>query len=162
MRIGFGVDVHQLVENRPFILGGVQIDSEKGILGHSDADVLLHAISDAILGALALGDIGEHFPNTDKSIEGINSGIILSKCIELIEEKGYFVGNIDTCIVCEKPKVMPHAKAMREKIAELVHIGVDEVSVKATTNEKMGFIGRGEGIVAYATVLLKKSHHFNS
>lgn len=157
MRIGFGFDVHQLSENRPFILGGIRIDAEKGILGHSDADVLLHAISDAVLGALALGDIGEHFPNTDQSIEGINSGIILSKCVSLIEEKGYFVGNIDTCIVCEKPKIMPHAKAMREHIAHLCHVSIDEVSVKATTNEKMGFIGRGEGIVAYATVLLKKS-----
>ncbi|MFY8022235.1 MAG: 2-C-methyl-D-erythritol 2,4-cyclodiphosphate synthase [Bacteroidia bacterium] len=157
MRIGFGFDVHQLSENRPFILGGIQIDAEKGILGHSDADVLLHAISDAILGALALGDIGEHFPNTDQTIEGINSGLILAKCVSLIEEKGYFVGNIDTCIVCEKPKIMPHAKEMRAHIAHLCHVAIDDVSVKATTNEKMGFIGRGEGIVAYATVLLKKA-----
>lgn len=155
-RIGFGFDVHQLVEGRPFILGGVRIDSSKGILGHSDADVLLHAISDAILGALALGDIGQHFPNTDKSIEGIDSKKILERCIELIREKGFLVNNLDCCVVCEKPKIMPHALAMRETIAGICGTTLDEVSVKATTNEKLGFIGREEGIVAYATVMLRK------
>lgn len=156
MRIGFGFDVHQLVEGRPFILGGVPIAAAKGILGHSDADVLLHAVSDAVLGALALGDIGEHFPNTDQSIEGINSGLILTKCIQLIHEKGYRVVNIDCSVVCEKPKIMPHAIQMRSNIAAIAGIGIDDVSVKATTNEKMGFIGREEGIVAYAVVLLNK------
>lgn len=156
MRIGFGFDVHQLVAGRPFILGGVDIAASKGILGHSDADVLLHAISDAVLGALALGDIGEHFPNTDQSIEGINSGLILKKCIELIHSKGYKVINLDCSVVCEKPKIMPHAIQMRSNIAALAGVGIDDVSVKATTNEKMGFIGREEGIVAYAVVLLDK------
>ncbi len=156
MRIGFGFDVHQLVAGRPFILGGVDIAASKGILGHSDADVLLHAISDAVLGALALGDIGEHFPNTDQSIEGINSGLILKKCIELIHSKGYKVINLDCSVVCEKPKIMPYAIQMRSNIAALAGVGIDDVSVKATTNEKMGFIGREEGIVAYAVVLLDK------
>jgi 2-C-methyl-D-erythritol 2,4-cyclodiphosphate synthase len=156
MRIGFGFDVHQLVAGRPFILGGVDIAASKGILGHSDADVLLHAISDAVLGALALGDIGEHFPNTDQSIEGINSGLILKKCIELIHSKGYKVINLDCSVVCEKPKIMLHAIQMRSNIAALAGVGIDDVSVKATTNEKMGFIGREEGIVAYAVVLLDK------
>jgi 2-C-methyl-D-erythritol 2,4-cyclodiphosphate synthase len=156
MRIGFGFDVHQLVEGRAFIIGGVEIESKKGILGHSDADVLLHAVSDAVLGALALGDIGEHFPNTDQSIEGINSGLILKKCIELIAAKSYKVVNIDCSVVCEKPKIMPHALHMRSNIAAMAGIGIDDVSVKATTNEKMGFIGREEGIVAYAVVLLDK------
>ncbi|GAB1447633.1 MAG: 2-C-methyl-D-erythritol 2,4-cyclodiphosphate synthase [Bacteroidetes bacterium] len=155
-RIGFGFDVHQLVEGRPFILGGVRIDAQKGILGHSDADVLLHAVSDAILGALALGDIGQHFPNTDKSIEGIDSKKILARCMELIQEKGYEVNNLDCCVVCEKPKIMPHALAMRETISSLCATELDNVSVKATTNEKLGFIGREEGIVAYATVMLRK------
>lgn len=156
MRIGFGFDVHQLVAGRPFILGGVDIAASKGILGHSDADVLLHAISDAVLGALALGDIGEHFPNTDQSIEGINSGLILKKCIELIHSKGYKVINLDCSVVCEKPKIMPYAIQMRSNIAALAGVGIDDVSVKATTNEKVGFIGREEGIVAYAVVLLDK------
>lgn len=156
MRIGFGFDVHQLVEGRPFILGGVPIAASKGILGHSDADVLFHAVSDAVLGALALGDIGEHFPNTDQSIEGIDSGLILKKCIQLIHEKGFKVVNIDCSVVCEKPKIMPHAIQMRNNIAAIAGVGLDDVSVKATTNEKMGFIGREEGIVAYAVVLLSK------
>lgn len=155
-RIGFGFDVHQLVEGRPFILGGVRIDAQKGILGHSDADVLLHAVSDAILGALALGDIGQHFPNTDKSIEGIDSKKILARCMELIQAKGYEVNNLDCCVVCEKPKIMPHALTMRETISRLCATELDNVSVKATTNEKLGFIGREEGIVAYATVMLRK------
>jgi 2-C-methyl-D-erythritol 2,4-cyclodiphosphate synthase len=116
----------------------------------------LHAVSDAVLGALALGDIGEHFPNTDQSIEGIDSGLILKKCIQLIHEKGFKVVNIDCSVVCEKPKIMPHAIQMRNNIAAIARVGLDDVSVKATTNEKMGFIGREEGIVAYAVVLLSK------
>jgi 2-C-methyl-D-erythritol 2,4-cyclodiphosphate synthase len=156
MRIGFGFDVHQLVEGRDFWLGGIKIPAQKGILGHSDADVLLHAISDAVLGALALGDIGVHFPDTSQENKGIDSKIIFAKTISLIQEKGYKIGNIDSSVVCESPKIMPHAFSMRSKIAEIAGISIDDVSIKATTNEKMGFIGRKEGIVAYAAVLLVK------
>lgn len=156
MRIGFGFDVHQLIEGRPFILGGVQIPSAKGILGHSDADVLLHAISDAILGALALGDIGMHFPDTSADNKGIDSRIILERCIELAMEHGYQVGNIDATVVCEQPKIMPHALAMRTNIAASCKTEPGNVSVKATTNEKLGFLGRQEGIVAHAVVLMVK------
>ena len=154
MRIGVGFDVHQLSEDREFWLGGIKIPAVKGILGHSDADVLLHAICDAILGALALGDIGKHFPDTDQSFKGIDSKILLSKTIELISQKGYRIGNIDSSVVLQQPKIMPYADEMRKCIAELCHISIDDVSIKATTNEKMGFIGREEGIVAYAVVLL--------
>jgi 2-C-methyl-D-erythritol 2,4-cyclodiphosphate synthase len=156
MRIGFGFDVHQLSEDREIWLGGIKIPAPKGILGHSDADVLLHAICDAILGALALGDIGKHFPDTDQSFKGIDSKILLSKTIELISQKGYRIGNIDSSVVLQQPKIMPYADDMRKCIAELCHISMDDVSIKATTNEKMGFIGREEGIVAYAVVLLLK------
>jgi len=156
MRIGFGFDVHQLSEDREFWLGGIKIPAAKGILGHSDADVLLHAICDAILGAVALGDIGKHFPDTDQSFKGIDSKILLSKTIELISQKGYRIGNIDSSVVLQQPKIMPYADDMRKCIAELCHISMDDVSIKATTNEKMGFIGREEGIVAYAVVLLLK------
>lgn len=156
MRIGFGFDVHQLVEGRDFWLGGVKIPAIKGILGHSDADVLLHAISDAILGALALGDIGMHFPDTNAENKGIDSKLILAKCISLIKEKGYKIGNIDSTVVCESPKIMPHATAMREQIAEVCEITLEDISIKATTNETLGFIGRKEGIVAHAVVLLVK------
>ncbi len=156
MRIGFGFDVHQLVEGLELWLGGVKIPAVKGALGHSDADVLLHAICDAILGALALGDIGKHFPDTDNNFKGIDSKILLQKVITLIDEKGYKVGNIDSSLCVEKPKVMPYAEQMRETIAGICNVGVDDVSVKATTNEKMGFIGREEGLVAYAVVLLFK------
>ena len=156
MRIGFGFDVHQLSEDREFWLGGIKIPAAKGILGHSDADVLLHAICDAILGALALGDIGKHFPDTDQSFKGIDSKILLSKTIELISQKGYRIGNIDSSVVLQQPKIMPFADDMRKCIAALCQISMDDVSIKATTNEKMGFIGREEGIVAYAVVLLLK------
>ncbi len=156
MRIGFGFDVHQLVEGRELWLGGVKIPAIKGALGHSDADVLLHAICDAILGALALGDIGKHFPDTDNSFKGIDSKILLQKVVTLINEKGYLIGNIDSSLCVEKPKVMPYADQMRLTIANICSIGIDDVSVKATTNEKMGFIGREEGLVAYAVVLLLK------
>ncbi len=155
-RIGFGFDVHQLSEEREFWLGGIKIPAQKGILGHSDADVLLHAICDAILGALALGDIGLHFPDTDKSIKGIDSKLILKKCMELVHERGYQIGNIDSSVVCEKPKIMPYAKAMQACIADLCGVSISDISIKATTNEKLGFIGREEGIVAYAVVLLEK------
>lgn len=156
MRIGFGFDVHALSAERDFWLGGIKIPAQKGILGHSDADVLLHAICDAILGALALGDIGEHFPDTDSSIKDIDSKLILKKCMELMQKKGYVIGNIDSSVVCEKPKIMPYATAMRNCIAELCNIEPDAISIKATTNERLGFIGREEGIVAYAVVLLKR------
>ncbi|MEI7978621.1 MAG: 2-C-methyl-D-erythritol 2,4-cyclodiphosphate synthase [Bacteroidota bacterium] len=156
MRIGFGFDVHQLVEGRDFWLGGIKIPADKGILGHSDADVLLHAICDAILGSLALGDIGKHFPDTDTTFKGIDSKILLSKVIELISNKGYKIGNIDTTVVCQQPKIMPYANEMRNCIAQICNITVDDISIKATTNETMGFIGREEGIVAYAVVLLLK------
>jgi 2-C-methyl-D-erythritol 2,4-cyclodiphosphate synthase len=154
MRIGFGFDVHQLQEGRDFWLGGIHIPATKGILGHSDADVLLHAICDAILGSLALGDIGKHFPDTDQSFKGIDSKILLKKVIELITEKGYRIGNIDTTVVCQQPKIMPYALQMQTCIANICNIEISDISIKATTNETMGFIGREEGIVAYAVVLL--------
>ncbi|MDZ4666494.1 MAG: 2-C-methyl-D-erythritol 2,4-cyclodiphosphate synthase [bacterium] len=157
MRVGFGFDVHQLVVARDFILGGVHIPTEKGILGHSDADVLLHAISDAILGALALGDIGVHFPDTSTSNKGIDSKLILAKCLSLAKEKGYVLGNLDSTVVCEQPKIMPYALAMRQCIAQLCEVSIDDISIKATTNEKLGFIGRAEGIVAYAIVTMQKA-----
>lgn len=156
MRIGFGFDVHQLQEGRDFWLGGIKIPAKKGILGHSDADVLLHAICDAILGSLALGDIGKHFPDTDHSFKGIDSKLLLAKVIELITAKGYKIGNIDTTVVCQQPKIMPYADEMRACIAQICNISLDDISIKATTNETMGFIGREEGIVAYAVALLVK------
>ncbi|MCU0422086.1 MAG: 2-C-methyl-D-erythritol 2,4-cyclodiphosphate synthase [Bacteroidia bacterium] len=158
MRIGFGFDVHQLSSERPLWLGGILIPAEKGALGHSDADVLLHAICDAILGALALGDIGKHFPDTDAGFKNIDSKILLERVIELIGEKGYTVVNIDSTLVLEKPKIMPYVEQMRACIADICKIGIDDVSVKATTNEKMGFIGRQEGVTAYAVVLLSKTN----
>ncbi|MCF8426996.1 MAG: 2-C-methyl-D-erythritol 2,4-cyclodiphosphate synthase [Bacteroidia bacterium] len=157
MRVGFGFDVHQLKEGREFWLGGVLIPAEKGILGHSDADVLLHAISDAILGALALGDIGIHFPDTSSDNKGLDSTIILKKSIDLAREKGYKLGNLDSTVVCEKPKIMPHALAMRTRIAEICEVDLSDISIKATTNEKLGFIGREEGIVAHAVVMMVKA-----
>lgn len=155
-RIGFGFDVHQLVEGRELWLGGVKIPAVKGALGHSDADVLLHAICDALLGALALGDIGKHFPDTDQSFKGIDSKLLLAKVIELIGSKGYSVVNIDASLCVEKPKVMPYSNEMRAVIAQICNITIDDVSIKATTNEKMGFIGREEGLTAYAVTLLQK------
>ncbi len=156
-RIGFGIDFHQLVVGRDLWIGGVQVPHHKGALGHSDADVLLHAICDALLGALALGDIGVHFPNTDAAFKNIDSKILLQKCFELIRQKGYSVVNVDSSICLEEPKIKKYAPAMREAIASLLHISVDDVSVKATTTEQMGFAGREEGLFAYANVLLLKS-----
>ena len=156
MRIGFGFDVHQLVEGKELWLGGVKVPHIKGALGHSDADVLLHAICDAILGALALGDIGKHFPDTDSSFKGIDSKILLQKVIELAEEKKYKVGNIDSTLCLEKPKVMKYSDEMCKVIARICNITSDDVSIKATTNETLGFIGREEGVAAYAVVLLEK------
>jgi len=156
-RIGNGYDVHQLVKGRKLVLGGVEIPSEFGLLGHSDADVLLHAISDALLGALALGDIGIHFPDTAAENKDIDSRVILKKSYDLVLQHGYRLVNCDTALVLEKPKIAPYLLQMRKSIAEVLSCGIEDVSVKATTSEKMGFVGRGEGAVAYAVVLLEKT-----
>ncbi|MFM6924107.1 MAG: 2-C-methyl-D-erythritol 2,4-cyclodiphosphate synthase [Ferruginibacter sp.] len=153
-RIGSGVDYHQLVSGRELWIGGVNIPHTKGALGHSDADVLLHAICDAMLGALALGDIGVHFPDTDASLKNIDSKILLRKCFELIDIKGYRVINIDSTLCLQEPKIKSYVPQMQQTIAEIVHVHVEDISVKATTTEKMGFVGREEGLKAYATVLL--------
>jgi len=155
-RIGLGTDFHQLVTGRKLWLGGVEIPHDKGALGHSDADVLLHAICDALLGALNLGDIGIHFPDTDKNLKDIDSKILLGKTFQLIRGKNYRVVNLDTVVCLEKPKIMAHAREMRAVIAGILEISVEEISIKATTTEKMGFIGREEGIMAQAVVLLRK------
>lgn len=155
-RIGFGIDFHQLVEGRDLWIGGVKIPHIKGAKGHSDADVLLHAICDAMLGALALGDIGVHFPDTDQSFKNIDSKILLKKSYELITARGYRVVNVDSSLCLEAPKIKPYVAAMQEAIAKILDLSHDDVSVKATTTEKMGFVGREEGLVAYATVLLEK------
>lgn len=153
-RTGFGYDVHQLVENRKLFLGGVEIPFEMGLKGHSDADVLLHAICDALLGALALGDIGKHFPDTDEKYKGIDSKILLGEVASLVEEKEYSVANIDATVVMERPKLAPYILEMRNTISNILKIEPDQVSVKATTSEKIGFAGREEGVQAFSTVLL--------
>jgi 2-C-methyl-D-erythritol 2,4-cyclodiphosphate synthase len=153
-RTGFGIDFHQLVEGRELWIGGIKLEHSKGALGHSDADVLLHAICDAMLGALSLGDIGLHFPDTDESFKNIDSKILLQKTIWLVREAGYVVGNIDSTICLESPKIKPYVPEMRKVISEILMINENQVSIKATTSEKMGFVGREEGIAAYATVLL--------
>ena len=153
-RIGSGVDYHQLAEGRDLWIGGVKIPHHKGALGHSDADVLLHAICDAMLGALALGDIGVHFPDTDNSFKNIDSKILLGKCTELVEAKGYKVVNIDSTLCLQSPKIKPYVPQMQQAIAEITHVTVADVSIKATTTEQMGFVGREEGLKAYATVLI--------
>jgi len=149
-RVGIGYDVHQLVEGRALILGGVEIPHETGLLGHSDADVLSHAIADAVLGALGLPDIGHYFPPSDESIEGINSLEILKKCAELAAEKGATLNNIDSTLVAERPKIRPHVERMQANISVALGIRPDQVGIKATTNEKMGFLGRQEGMAAMA------------
>ena len=154
-RIGFGYDVHRLQEGIPFWLGGVKIEHHQGALGHSDADVLLHAICDALLGAAALGDIGEHFPDTDPAYKGISSSILLQRTIQLIRSKGYEVGNIDTTVCLQTPKIKPYIPEMRTQIAQLINVDEEVVSVKATTEEKLGFTGRQEGISAYAVALIR-------
>ena len=156
MRIGSGYDVHKLVENRELILGGVNIPYEKGLLGHSDADVLLHAISDALLGAAALGDIGKHFPDTDPQFKGADSRKLLAHVWDLIFEKGYDIMNIDATVIAQRPKLAPHIEQMRKNIAETLKIDMDQINVKATTEEGLGFTGAGEGIAASAVCLLKK------
>jgi len=156
IRVGQGVDIHQLVEGRDFWLGGILIPHHKGALGHSDADVLIHAICDAILGAANLGDIGVHFPDTDSKFKGIDSKILLRHVTDLLKSKGWKIGNVDSTLILEKPKVKPHIAAMQEILAPLMDIEVDAVSIKATTNEKMGYVGREEGILAFASVLIYK------
>jgi 2-C-methyl-D-erythritol 2,4-cyclodiphosphate synthase len=155
-RIGFGIDFHQLVEGRDLWIGGVKIPHIKGAKGHSDADVLLHAICDAMLGALALGDIGVHFPDTDQAFKNIDSKILLKKSFDLIVAKGYKVVNVDSSLCLEAPKIKPYVSDMQLAIAKILEVSHDDVSVKATTTEKMGFVGREEGLMAYATVLLEK------
>lgn len=155
IRIGHGYDVHRLVENRKLILGGVEIPFERGLLGHSDADVLLHAISDALLGAVALGDIGKHFPDTDPRYAGADSILLLKEVVQLVRNEGYQVGNLDATILCQRPKLAGFIAAMRENIAACCEIPVSDVSIKATTEEKLGFTGSGEGIAVHAVALLE-------
>ena len=156
-RTGIGFDAHALAEGRPLVIGGVRIPHSKGLQGHSDADVLVHAVMDAILGALALGDIGEHFPDTEDEFEGANSLELLSRVQKMIEDKGYCCENLDSIIIAEKPKLKSYFREMRENIASVLKINVDQLSIKATTTEHMGFTGREEGIVAQAIVLLKSN-----
>jgi len=155
-RIGFGVDFHQLVIDRHLWIGGIQIPHEKGALGHSDADVLLHAICDAMLGAACLGDIGVHFPDTSAEFKNIDSKILLKKSFELISAAGYKIVNIDSTLCLELPKVKPYIQQMQEAIAAILLVNVSDISIKATTTERMGFIGREEGLAAYATILLER------
>lgn len=157
MRIGIGYDVHKLVENRKLILGGVEFKYEKGLLGHSDADVLVHAIMDAILGALNLPDIGNLFPDTDDEYKDIYSIKLLDRVVELMEEKSYKIGNLDTVIICEMPKISPKREEIQKKLAKHLKTDIENVSIKASTSEKLSFTGRGEGIEARAVVLLEKT-----
>lgn len=155
-RIGIGFDVHKFAHERKLILGGVEIPSEEGLEGHSDADVLLHAICDALLGAAALGDIGKHFPNTEEKFRNISSLILLEKTNELLEQNNFFIGNIDVTVIAEKPKLLPYIEEMRMKISEILKINISQISIKATTSEKLGFTGREEGIAAMAVALIFK------
>lgn len=156
IRTGIGYDVHQLQEGLPLWLGGVQVPHSKGLVGHSDADVLIHAICDALLGAAALGDIGKHFPDTDPAYKGIDSKVLLAHVCRLLREKGYEIGNVDSIVCLQRPKVAPHIATMRQTLARVMGIGEDCVSVKATTTEHLGFEGREEGISAIANVLITK------
>jgi len=156
IKVGFGFDVHQMKEGHPFIVGGVQLEHHSGAFVHSDADVLVHAICDAILGAANLEDIGYHFPNTDMKWKGVSSLILLKECIRLITEKGWTLGNIDAMLCLEAPKIKPYIPQMKEKLAEVTGLDIDDISIKATTNETMGFVGRQEGVVAYAVCLIQK------
>lgn len=157
VRVGFGFDVHQLREGRPCMLGGIEITHSKGPHGHSDADVLIHAICDALLGAANLKDIGYHFPDTSAEFEAIDSKKLLTKVVDLVRGKGFEIGNIDTTLVLEQPKIKPHIDAMIAVLSKVMAIDKDDISIKATTNEKMGFIGREEGVTAYAVALISKS-----
>lgn len=155
-RVGFGFDVHQLAEGEEFWLGGILLDYHKGLVGHSDADVLIHAICDALLGSLALGDIGYHFPDTSNEYKGIDSKILLKRVVELITEKGYAIGNIDATVSLQLPKLKPHILQIRQKLAEVMEIDVDLVSVKATTTEKLGYVGEEKGVNTHAVCLVYK------
>lgn len=156
MRIGQSTDIHQLAEGRKLVLGGVEIESDLGLVGHSDADALTHALAEAILGALALGDLGKWFPDTDPEWEGVNSQIILKEVARMMDERGYKIGNADALVLIEKPKMAPHIQKMRENFAEALNCDVSQISVKATRGEKMGFVGRREGVMAQAVVLLEE------
>ena len=156
IRVGFGYDVHRLVEGREFWLGGIRLEHEKGLLGHSDADVLIHAICDALLGAANMRDIGYHFPDTAGEYKNIDSKILLKKTVQLIATKGYRVGNVDATICAERPKLNPHIPEMQRVLSAVMGVDADDVSIKATTTEKLGFTGREEGISAYATVLIER------
>lgn len=157
IKVGFGFDVHQLKDHHPFVVGGVQLEHHKGAFGHSDADVLLHAIMDALLGAANLRDIGFHFKNTDPRWKGISSMILLKEVASLLAEKGYSIGNIDAMLCLEAPKINPHIPQMQQNIANALAIEVEDISIKATTGEQMGFVGREEGVVAYAVCLIQKN-----
>ena len=156
IRIGTGFDVHRLTEGRKLILGGVEIPFEKGLDGHSDADVLIHALMDAMLGAAALGDIGKHFPDTDPAYKGADSMELLKKVTEILREEGYVLGNADVTVMCQRPKLAPHIMTMRENLARAIGVDTSDISVKATTTEKLGFTGRGEGIAAEAVCTIIK------
>jgi 2-C-methyl-D-erythritol 2,4-cyclodiphosphate synthase len=158
IRVGFGFDVHQLAEKHPFILGGVKLEHHSGAFGHSDADVLVHAICDALLGAANLRDIGFHFSNTDERWKGISSLVLLKECVILLQEKGWNIGNIDAMLCLEAPKINPHIPQMKVNIAVAAGISEEDISIKATTNETMGFVGRQEGVVAYAVCLIEKEN----
>ncbi|BCI60115.1 2-C-methyl-D-erythritol 2,4-cyclodiphosphate synthase [Solibaculum mannosilyticum] len=155
MRIGHGYDVHRLVEGRPLIVGGVEIPYEKGLLGHSDADVLLHAIADALLGSVGLGDIGLHFPDTDARFKDADSSLLLEHVVQLLRERKYRVGNIDATIVAQRPKMRPYIQQMRDNVAKICGVEADQVNIKATTEEGLGFTGRGEAIAAHAVCLVE-------
>jgi 2-C-methyl-D-erythritol 2,4-cyclodiphosphate synthase len=157
IRVGQGYDVHKFEEGRPLIIGGITIPHDRGLTGHSDADVLLHTVTDAALGAIGEGDIGRHFPDTDAAFKDADSAVLLEKIWSLVEGKGYKLGNIDCTIIAQKPKMAPHIETIRARIAELLHADVSQVNVKATTTEKLGFTGREEGIAALATILLMKA-----
>ena len=159
IRTGIGFDIHQFAEGRKLILVGIEIPSEKGLAGHSDADVVLHAITDALLGSLALGDIGIHFPNTDEKYKNANSSIFIQKAKELLEKKGFSISNIDVAVALEKPKISPYLEKMKTSISKMLNLSPDRVSVKATTAEKLGFVGREEGALAFATATIVKSEN---
>lgn len=161
MRIGFGYDVHKLVENRKLILAGIDIPYEKGLLGHSDADVLIHAIMDSILGALALGDIGKHFPDTDDKYKDISSTYLLKKVWKIMDENGYVIGNIDATVAAERPKLAPYIEEMKENIGQILKTSKDNISIKATTTEKLGFVGKEEGMSSYCVCLIKRINREN-
>lgn len=162
MRVGLGYDVHRLTEERDLVLGGVKIPYEKGLLGHSDADVLVHAIMDALLGAAALGDIGKHFPDSDERYKGISSILLLEQVGKLLEEHLYVIENIDATIIAQRPKMLPHIESMRENIAQALHIEIEQINVKATTEEGLGFTGSGEGISSQAICAIEKITNFES